>query len=397
MGDRWRKVSASLISLGLSDNHLRSSAAGKTQLCMQLSLSVQLPSSLGGASGAACILSTSWTLPTNRLLEMSHAHPAFSPTICGLADVHTVKTPTIPALLHVLSNLLPNLIEDLAVRPDARPVRLLIIDALTELFHSHTKVSTKTLVERSKNLAEISTLLHRLADKYNIAVIVVNEVVDVIDRPPVHALAHEVLYQEQARLFSRADSVPGENLKEAALGLVWANQVNARIMLSRTKRMRYLEQEEIPVKRRRLNDGNPQPRDSDKPTLVRRLTVIFNSVAPPASLDYIVTSSGITTLLEQHTAASIDIPTTEPAPRPLGSQSSGSRGVEGVSLLDIPVAGTREAQEAETVNDPEVTAEDGPQVDADEWEAYWRDTDLDCDIFSQVDLDSLDSVRSGSS
>ena len=187
---------------------MHDSAAGKTQLCLQLALSVQLPREAGGANGAACLLSTSWTLPTHRLLEIINNHPNLSASDCTLSDIQTVKTPTIPSLLHVLSNLLPQLVEELAAQTSAKPVKLLVLDALTELFHSDPKFSSETLFERSKDLSRISTLLHQLAHKYNIAVVVVNEVVDVVERAPtVGALPHEVIYQDQARIFSRAASL----------------------------------------------------------------------------------------------------------------------------------------------------------------------------------------------
>ena len=112
---------------------------------MQLALCVQLPSRLGGVSGAACFLSTSWTLPTNRLVEMINSHPALSSAVCGLADVHTIKTPTIPLLLHVLSETLPAFLDSRKSQPQTKPVKLLVIDAITELFHSDEAVSTTTL------------------------------------------------------------------------------------------------------------------------------------------------------------------------------------------------------------------------------------------------------------
>ncbi|KAE9406469.1 hypothetical protein BT96DRAFT_1055092 [Gymnopus androsaceus JB14] len=123
-----------------------------------------------------------------------------------------------------------------------KPVRLVVIDALGELFHSSDKTSTQTLVQRSRNITEISSHLHSIASKYGVVVIVLNEVVDAFDRgsgddDPALGLS----YAEQSRWFGRAHSVPGEERKEASLGLVWANQVNARIMLSRTGRRRFLD------------------------------------------------------------------------------------------------------------------------------------------------------------
>ena len=73
-----------------------------------------------------------------------------------------------------------------------------------------------------------------------------------------------LVYSEQARWFNRAHTVYGENQKEAALGFVWSNQINARVMLSRTRRRRYIEdtEEEKGQKRRKTEgetDGNQIP------------------------------------------------------------------------------------------------------------------------------------------
>lgn len=393
------------------------SAAGKTQLAMQLALCAQLPRNLGGVSGAACFLSTSWVLPTNRLVEMIEHHPLLSPALCGLADIHFMKTPTIPLLLHVLSQTLPEFQDSLHFQPHAKPVKLLIIDAITELFHSGEQVSTSTLVERSKNLNEIATLLHTLANKHGLAIVVLNEVLDAMDRPlPLNARPHEVRYSDQARLFSRADTIPGERLKEAALGLVWANQVNVRVMLTRTERVRTLDDTEYrPTKRRRLDDELIDDPSSlafptTESTRIRRLSVIFNSTALPSSLDYIVTQGGILALEDSEgpppTLPFLSSPIKPPDLPPPTALAE-------VCPLDLPFADlegpssdlpsslpssahppqtdlTTEESEAQPLSEA-LDAENGPQDDDDEWEAYWKDTDLGSDVYSQVNLDAFSS------
>ncbi|MGF2043847.1 hypothetical protein, partial [Staphylococcus aureus] len=68
-------------------------------------------------------------------------------------------------------------LDELAARcPRAKPVRLVVLEALTELFHSNKTALTMTLIERSCTLAEISTLLHTIASGYNVAVVAINEV-----------------------------------------------------------------------------------------------------------------------------------------------------------------------------------------------------------------------------
>ncbi|KAK0228305.1 P-loop containing nucleoside triphosphate hydrolase protein [Armillaria fumosa] len=299
------------------------SAAGKTQLALQLSLLVQIPPRLGGLLGSTCYLTTSSVLPTVRLLNILDAHPLLSPSLCGLHDVHTMSCPTIPVLLHVLSVTLPQFVDSKLADPASKPVKLLVIDALGELFHTTDKTTTQTLVQRSRDIAEISSLLHILASKYKIAVLVLNEVVDAFDREPVEADDNNVSYSDESRWFGRGDSIPGEDRKEASLGLVWANQINARIQLSRTSRRRYL-QDSFAEKRSKLDDsrvgGASKSSETDQATLIRRLSIIFSSVSSPASLDYIVGPAGISVLPDDHMPSIVTQPVSQrlwPAADPL--------------------------------------------------------------------------------
>ncbi|OAX36413.1 hypothetical protein K503DRAFT_650155, partial [Rhizopogon vinicolor AM-OR11-026] len=174
-------------------------------------------------------------------------------------------------------------------------LKLIVIDAITELFHT-TNETTQFLVERSRRLSEIATLLHALASKHQIAVLVLNEVSDIFDRNTAPLESVQIDYNEQFRWFGLAESGLGEGRKEATLGLVWSDQLNARIILSRTGRRLYLEESERP---RRIPESIPatvtspiHPISEDQLLLVRRLTVVFSSVCDPASCDYIVTAEG---------------------------------------------------------------------------------------------------------
>jgi DNA repair protein RAD57 len=322
-----------------------------------------------------------------------------------------MKTPTIPLLLHVLSETFPALVEASKGQPDKKPIKLLVIDAITELFRNDEMVSSVTLADRSKSLQEIATLLHMLANEHGLAVVVVNEVSEVVDRPqPPSSRAHEVSYKDQARLFSRANTLPGENTKQAALGLVWANQVNARMMLTRTSRMRVLDDIEYrPAKRRRmagdLATSLAANSDDAGPIRIRRLSVIFNSVAQPASLDYIITAGGFVALGVVNQTSTHDIVPAEEPQRPIPNAA-----LEEVCPLDFPLAvnisvgpssdpslpsSINAANAAISLANDDASislevqdAENGPQND-DEWEAYWKDDDLFSDIYTQVNLDAI--------
>jgi len=362
------------------------SAAGKTQFALQLSLTVQLPISEGGLSGSACYLTTSSTLPTTRLVEITENHPRLSPAWCSLSDIHTIKTPEIPVLLHVLAHTVPELLTRLSGRPDAKPVKLLVIDTLTELFHSHDKLSSETLFQRSKSLTEISHILHNIASKFRVAVLVLNEVVDVVERHSStdDGPSGDLIYADQARWFNRAETIPGEGRKQASMGLVWANQVNTRVMLSRTERMRYLEGEEgRKPKRRRSEDPPDRANFEFQPVRIRRLSIIYSSVTIPSSMDYIVSHEGFTALSPSADPHHVALPS---IPQTTSGQPNDSIGPD-VSLLDVGlVAGEPELDNSqESVVDE---AEDGPQRELDVDDEYWKEVDFEGDVYNTVDLSS---------
>lgn len=346
---------------------------------------MQIPREEGGLSGSACYLTTSATLPTSRMKEIIENHPRLSPETAGLSDIHTMKTHEIPTLLQVLARTFPALIAKHAAQPGAKPVKLLVVDALTELFHSHDKVSSDMLSQRAKSLAEISTLLHALASAHRIAVLVLNEVVDVVDRFSDAPLdeSHDLIYSEHARWFSRAENIPGEGRKQASLGLVWANQVNTRIMFSRTERTAYLDDvQERRAKRRRLDDSQKSHSIEAQPTRIRRMSVVFSSVAPLMSMDYIVTDEGIVTLPDTVTP-NITLQFTVPAGTSRSMPGSRVKTVDGVSLLDVgAIAGDADADGADFDESQEV--EDGPRVEDDDEDDYWRALDAQADASGDV-------------
>ncbi|KAH7930902.1 P-loop containing nucleoside triphosphate hydrolase protein [Leucogyrophana mollusca] len=368
------------------------SAAGKTQLALQLSLLVQLPPRLGGLAGSACYLTIASKLSTTRMEQLLNSHPLLSPSLCNMSDVQTISTSTIDRLIYVLSQTLPALISARAQDTSTKPVKLVIIDALAELFHSLGRTTTKTLVERSRQVSEISTLLHTLASKHQIAILVLNEVIDVIDRGP-STDAGDMSYRDQSRWFGRGDSAPGEDRKEATLGLVWANQVNVRIFLARTGRRRYLVESDGRVKKPRGPDLNPAHTTvqfEDQPTLIRRLTVIFSTVSMPASCDYIVTTQGVSVVPDTTIPAFVKtaqrshpiLPATITAklPKPPASIQQHSQQDQDKSQLSPLDVGC--AEDGITVDEHAYTLQ--PEPEDDEWDAFWAQNDLPHDVYEQV-------------
>ncbi|KZT59167.1 P-loop containing nucleoside triphosphate hydrolase protein [Calocera cornea HHB12733] len=292
-------------------------ASGKTQLALQLALFVQLPAP-HGLSGSTAYITTTTRLPTDRLTQIKSAHPSLSILDDKLAldHLHTSTCKTPEMLIHTLTYPLRRLAQSIA--SSLHPIRLLIIDSLAWLFRTESdKGLSSSLFERSKFLSHIASLLRGLARDFGLAVVVLNHVSTIFDndRPPQPAPASQtsssssqsgsqqldqgISYRDQSRWFG--SSGPGTRY-EAALGLVWANEVNARLMLSRTHFRHYFETEEgRPAKRRRTNGGDPADRAEDY-ARVRRLDLIFHPDAPPANLDFIVTAAGIKSISDAELA-----------------------------------------------------------------------------------------------
>ena len=351
------------------------SAAGKTQLALQLSLLVQLPPRLGGILGSAFYLTVASQLQTTRMEQILNTHPLLSPSFCSFEHIQHTSVPTIDKLILVLSKILPQYISANAQNPSQKPLKLIVIDAIAELFHTTKKTTTQFLVERSRSLSKIGILLHALASKHQIAILVLNEVSDTFNRGTAPLESGQIGYQDQFQWFGRAESGLGEGRKEATLGLVWSNQLNARIFLSRTGRRRYLEESERP---RRFSEPIPatpsvNTPSEDQPVLIRRLTVVFSSVCDPASCDYIVTAEGISVIpnsvvpLATRSAVGGASADTHASMTPRGDPNQKQNAQ--VAPLDIG-----HVADSDAVEDRSCTPENEP-VD-DEWDAFWERNEL---------------------
>jgi DNA repair protein RAD57 len=288
-------------------------------LALQLSLAVQLPVSQGGLAGSACYLTTHAKLPTQRLSQVIEEHQLFTATNCQLEDIHTMSVPTVDILLLALNTSLRGLQAEISRSKGRKPIKLVVVDALSTLLGASEKTSSKSLTERSRALTSLSEVMHALAYINDIAFVIVNNVRDVFHhyRTSIHDIeaAPDVTYNQQSFWFNSAHSVPGGGRKESTLGLVWANQVNVRIILTRTNRRRAVEEVIPPWKRRRTEQGEDSTSRSDTTQLegnsdlvLRQLAVVFSSVCQPRSIDFIVTKAGISTVSNTEQQAELVAP-----------------------------------------------------------------------------------------
>lgn len=317
--DKLDKALRGGIRMGALTEIAGESASGKTQLALQLALMAQLPGAERGVDSGVAYFTTTSALPVRRLTELAKSHPLLRQKDAkSLTDnVHTCLTSTVPALISVLKHALSALIGQAEDSEKLRPIRVLILDSLGTLFHSMDKTTTVTLVERSKVLGDIAYMLHDLASRRNMAIIIVNQASDVFSTPDDVSPSHEqdteappvLLYKDQSLHFNR---MPLVTTREAMLGLVWANQLNTRMMLSRTKRRMRLSTkngEATSNKRRKTTDADKSERftrlaalwyldeeeedELDTSVTIRKLAVVFSATSAPCVMDFIVQSEGV--------------------------------------------------------------------------------------------------------
>lgn len=191
------------------------SGCGKTQISLQLLLSAQLPTSLGGLSASSLYLYSESPFPVRRLYQLSRSFPSLHNPLDKVLT-HPLHS------AHHLFDLLSNVDSLLLSRSRDPPVKLIVIDSVAALFRFEFENNSRDLKQRSGLFFRISSKLKELARRFGLAVVVINQVVDVMDDA-----SGGLRIGNSACLYTSGRKVC------AALGLSWANCVNIRLFLSR--------------------------------------------------------------------------------------------------------------------------------------------------------------------
>ncbi|KAK4369020.1 hypothetical protein RND71_012812 [Anisodus tanguticus] len=194
------------------------SGCGKTQISLQLLLSAQLPASLGGLNASSLYLFSESPFPLRRLHQLSSSFP----TLHNPSDkILTHPLHSAHHLFDVLSQLDSLLLSrQLTSSP---PIKLIVIDSIAALFRYEFENNARDLKQRSGLFFKISSKLKEQARRFGLAVVVINQVVDVMDD------------SDGLRIGNSACLYTSERKVSAALGLSWANCVNTRLFLSRNE------------------------------------------------------------------------------------------------------------------------------------------------------------------
>ncbi|CAM8928315.1 hypothetical protein QQ045_023091 [Rhodiola kirilowii] len=247
------------------------SGCGKTQLSLQLVLSAQLPVSHGGLSASSIYIHSEFPFPIRRLHSLSLSFLAshsrqFAPRHdpCDYVLVHAAHSAD--QLFDILSKL-DSLIEK---GNGGFPIRVIVIDSIAALFRSDYDNTASDLKRRSYLFFKISGRLKMLAKRFKMAVMVTNQVVDLVDPDGVNGLKIGNL---------RFLCSSGRRVC-AALGMTWANCVNSRLFMSRTEEFTSggvdESGEEIVVRRTR-----------------RWIQVVFAPHLPYSSCEFTITKDGV--------------------------------------------------------------------------------------------------------
>ncbi|KAI2632379.1 DNA repair protein RAD57 [Hypoxylon sp. NC1633] len=154
------------------------SGAGKTQFLLTLLLASQLPPPRG-LGRPALYISTEAPLSTQRLSQMLTHNPylrslpgSSKPSLDGIVGT---TTPDLESQDHILSFQVP-------VEVARRNVGLLVLDSVAANYRAEFErgaaAGSKNLAARSHELVRLGQLLHELARKHNLAVVVANQVAD---------------------------------------------------------------------------------------------------------------------------------------------------------------------------------------------------------------------------
>lgn len=271
------------------------SATGKTQLCLQLALAAQLPLNLGGLEGAVAYVSTEGGFPMKRLRQLI---PHFVRKYECMASkdltssIYLIHSADLDDLEKLISSQLPSLLEQ-------KKVRLVIIDSFAAIFR--VEFEGELANERSKYLSRFGSKLKKLSDQYDTPIVCVNQVSDNFASNGISLpiLSSSIFNSNSSNQNGKSQPQPVENSKVdtnpatlmafpnklhpdsnlarfvPTLGLVWANTINLRIMLHRS----------------RFSSGQGQ--DANASEIRREMEIIFAPHLPMSKCEFIVTEAGV--------------------------------------------------------------------------------------------------------
>jgi DNA repair protein RadA len=173
--------------------------SGKSQLCHQMCVNVQLPAERGGLNGSALYLDTENTFRTERIVQMAQ-HMGLDPEDV-IKKIIFAEAYTSDHQMFLLEN------ADKIIKENN--IRLIVVDSLTAHFRSEY-LGREMLAERQQKLNKHMHRLIRLARAFNAVAVVTNQVMakpDVFFGDAVHPVGgHIVAHTSHTRVYLRKSS-----------------------------------------------------------------------------------------------------------------------------------------------------------------------------------------------
>lgn len=141
--------------------------SGKSQLAFQLSVNVQLPPEQGGLGGKALFIDAESTFRPERIRQIAEGK--------GLNPDEILKNILVAKVMSADHQML--LAEKAGDLIEKENIKLIVVDSLTSQFRAEF-VGRGALADRQQRLNKHIHTLQRVADKYNVAVFVTNQVMD---------------------------------------------------------------------------------------------------------------------------------------------------------------------------------------------------------------------------
>ncbi len=142
-------------------------ASGKTQIGFQLSVNAQQPRGKGGMEGSVLFLDTEGTFRPERVKSIAEA--------VGMDPEKALENIIVVRVTSTEQQMLTA--ERAAKLITEKNVKLIVVDSLTALFRAEF-IGRGALGERQQKLNQHIHKLQTLADKYNLAVYITNQVMD---------------------------------------------------------------------------------------------------------------------------------------------------------------------------------------------------------------------------
>jgi len=170
--------------------------SGKSQMCHQMCVNVQLPPERGGLGGGALYIDTENTFRTERIVQMAQ-HMGLNPEEI-VKNVIFAEAYTSDHQMFLLESA-DKIIKD-------NNIRLIVVDSLTSHFRSEY-LGREMLAERQQKLNKHMHRLIRLARAFNAVAVVTNQVMakpDVFFGDAVHPVGgHIVAHTSHTRVYLR--------------------------------------------------------------------------------------------------------------------------------------------------------------------------------------------------